>query len=126
MNCRIAQNIFLNTLSVFLSLILSHSFSHSLSISLTHNHTQNIILTLIYPSSNSRSIYTYIHTRNRPDTSKKPIRTLYLGHVTSYQPIRDQYLVRFLIHISQALNSLLNRTSSFITTTLYISLITVS
>eukprot|EP00116_Pleurobrachia_bachei_P005206 sb/3465468/ len=25
------------------------------------------------------------------DTSKQPIRTLYLGHVTGYQPIRDQY-----------------------------------
>eukprot|EP00116_Pleurobrachia_bachei_P004577 sb/3464839/ len=27
------------------------------------------------------------------ETSKQPIRTRYLGHVTSYQPIRDQYLV---------------------------------
>ena len=25
------------------------------------------------------------------DTSKQPIRTRYLGHVTGYQPIRDQY-----------------------------------
>eukprot|EP00116_Pleurobrachia_bachei_P009486 sb/3469748/ len=27
------------------------------------------------------------------DTSKQPIRTRYLGHVTSYQPIRDQYFL---------------------------------
>eukprot|EP00116_Pleurobrachia_bachei_P007942 sb/3468204/ len=29
------------------------------------------------------------------DTSKQPIRTRYLGHVTGYQPIRDQYLLTF-------------------------------
>ena len=27
-------------------------------------------------------------------TSKQPIRTRYLGHVTGYHPIRDQYLFR--------------------------------
>eukprot|EP00116_Pleurobrachia_bachei_P008489 sb/3468751/ len=27
------------------------------------------------------------------ETSKQPIRTRYLGHVTSYQPIRDQYFL---------------------------------
>eukprot|EP00116_Pleurobrachia_bachei_P008340 sb/3468602/ len=27
------------------------------------------------------------------DTSKQPIRTLYSGHVTGYQPIRDQYFL---------------------------------
>ena len=27
------------------------------------------------------------------DVSKQPIRTRYLGHVTGYQPIRDQYLL---------------------------------
>ena len=27
------------------------------------------------------------------DTSKQPIRTRYLGHVTGYQPIRDQYFL---------------------------------
>eukprot|EP00116_Pleurobrachia_bachei_P008425 sb/3468687/ len=30
------------------------------------------------------------------ETSKQPIRTRYLGHVTSCQPIRDQYSSRFL------------------------------
>eukprot|EP00116_Pleurobrachia_bachei_P003205 sb/3463467/ len=30
------------------------------------------------------------------DTSKLPVRTRYLGHVTGYQPIRDQYFGRFL------------------------------
>eukprot|EP00116_Pleurobrachia_bachei_P009460 sb/3469722/ len=34
------------------------------------------------------------------DTSKQPIRTRYLGHVTGYQPIRDQYFqnVHFVIY----------------------------
>eukprot|EP00116_Pleurobrachia_bachei_P018397 sb/3478659/ len=27
------------------------------------------------------------------DTSKQPTRTRYLGHVTGYQPIRDQYFL---------------------------------
>eukprot|EP00116_Pleurobrachia_bachei_P013950 sb/3474212/ len=27
------------------------------------------------------------------ETSKQPIRTRYLGHVTGYQPIRDQYFL---------------------------------
>ena len=35
------------------------------------------------------------------DTSEKPIRTLYLGHVTGYQLIRDQY---FLIRSVPARN----------------------
>jgi len=26
------------------------------------------------------------------ETSQQPIRTRYLGHVTGYQPIRDQYV----------------------------------
>eukprot|EP00116_Pleurobrachia_bachei_P017530 sb/3477792/ len=35
------------------------------------------------------------------ETSKQPIRTRHLGHVTGYQPIRDQYfLVRSVIHNS--------------------------
>eukprot|EP00116_Pleurobrachia_bachei_P012398 sb/3472660/ len=35
--------------------------------------------------------------RNRP---KQPTKTRYLGHVTGYQPIRDQYfLIRFLLKI---------------------------
>ena len=33
----------------------------------------------------------YIEIRN----SKQPIRTRYLGHVTGYQPIRDQYFLIF-------------------------------
>eukprot|EP00116_Pleurobrachia_bachei_P015186 sb/3475448/ len=35
-------------------------------------------------------------TRNRPiycNTSKQPIRTRYLDHVTGYRPIRDQYFL---------------------------------
>ena len=33
-------------------------------------------------------------TNHEPtDTSKQPIRTRYLGHVTSYRPIRDQYFL---------------------------------
>ena len=27
------------------------------------------------------------------ESSKQPIRTRYLGHMTGYQPIRDQYLL---------------------------------
>eukprot|EP00116_Pleurobrachia_bachei_P018956 sb/3479218/ len=29
------------------------------------------------------------------DTSKQPIRTRYLGHVTGHHPIRDQYFLTF-------------------------------
>eukprot|EP00116_Pleurobrachia_bachei_P015437 sb/3475699/ len=33
------------------------------------------------------------------ETSKQPIRTRYLGHVTGYQPIRDQYfLIRSILY----------------------------
>eukprot|EP00116_Pleurobrachia_bachei_P019047 sb/3479309/ len=30
-------------------------------------------------------------------TSKQPIRTRYLGHVTGYQPVRDQYFTRYTL-----------------------------
>eukprot|EP00116_Pleurobrachia_bachei_P000504 sb/3460766/ len=33
------------------------------------------------------------HTVTNSETSKQPIRTRYLGHVTDYQPIRDQYFL---------------------------------
>eukprot|EP00116_Pleurobrachia_bachei_P014571 sb/3474833/ len=37
------------------------------------------------------------------NTSKQPIRTRYLGHVTGYQPIRDQYyLVDHILEIRVA------------------------
>eukprot|EP00116_Pleurobrachia_bachei_P012150 sb/3472412/ len=36
------------------------------------------------------------------ETSKQPIRTHYLGHVTGYQPIRDQYFGRFLLTVLTA------------------------
>ena len=32
-----------------------------------------------------------VPTWKRPDFSKQPTRTRYLGHVTGYQPIRVQY-----------------------------------
>eukprot|EP00116_Pleurobrachia_bachei_P007639 sb/3467901/ len=36
----------------------------------------------------------YLTSNREPtDTSKQPIRTRYLGHVTGYQPIRDQYFL---------------------------------
>ena len=37
----------------------------------------------------------HIEIRSTTDRTKQPIRTLYLGHVTGYQPIRDQYLPLF-------------------------------
>eukprot|EP00116_Pleurobrachia_bachei_P007768 sb/3468030/ len=36
-------------------------------------------------------------TKNRP--RPKPIRIRYLGHVTGYQPIRDQYFLNWSVHI---------------------------
>eukprot|EP00116_Pleurobrachia_bachei_P012755 sb/3473017/ len=33
------------------------------------------------------------HEAGQSDTSKQPIRTLYLSHVTGYPPIRDQYFL---------------------------------
>eukprot|EP00116_Pleurobrachia_bachei_P001753 sb/3462015/ len=37
--------------------------------------------------------------REPTDTSKQPIRTRYLGHVTSYQPIRDQYFMIYMLQV---------------------------
>eukprot|EP00116_Pleurobrachia_bachei_P013056 sb/3473318/ len=53
------------------------------------NLQTQLLLTLKCPSALSSSI---ISSYTRPGTSKQPIRTRYLGHVTGYQPIRD-YLV---------------------------------
>eukprot|EP00116_Pleurobrachia_bachei_P015562 sb/3475824/ len=40
------------------------------------------------------------------DTSKQPIKTRYLDHVTGYQPIRDQYfLIRSVPDIKHSLNA---------------------
>ena len=41
------------------------------------------------------------------DTSKQPIRTRYLGHVTGYQPIRDQYFLNRSVH---AMSLIMNTT----------------
>eukprot|EP00116_Pleurobrachia_bachei_P006770 sb/3467032/ len=43
-------------------------------------------------------IQTSICDQEPTDTSKQPIRTRYLGHVTSYQPIRDQYFLIRSVH----------------------------
>eukprot|EP00116_Pleurobrachia_bachei_P013513 sb/3473775/ len=44
-------------------------------------------------SGEKKNIYpTYYHIEPT-ETSKQPIRTCYLGHVTGYQPIRDQYFL---------------------------------
>ena len=38
------------------------------------------------------------HTLQQPsEPNKQPIRTCYLGHVTGYQPIRDQYFQYWLV-----------------------------
>eukprot|EP00116_Pleurobrachia_bachei_P017834 sb/3478096/ len=34
-----------------------------------------------------------LHAEEPTETSKQPIRTRYLGHVTDYQPIKDQYFL---------------------------------
>eukprot|EP00116_Pleurobrachia_bachei_P016619 sb/3476881/ len=47
--------------------------------------------TLIY-TNRIRICITCVGEFQEPtETSKQPIRTRYLGHVTGYQPIRDQY-----------------------------------
>eukprot|EP00116_Pleurobrachia_bachei_P016362 sb/3476624/ len=72
---------------------LSGSLSSSKLINLTsHNNV----------SSKTNRAVPYIYIRNRPKqvNTKQPISTHYLGHVTSYQPIRDQYfLTRAVPHI---------------------------
>eukprot|EP00116_Pleurobrachia_bachei_P017387 sb/3477649/ len=46
------------------------------------------------------------------ETSKQPIRTRYLSHVTSYQPIRDQnFLIRSVPLLSFGQMSLCNTTA---------------
>eukprot|EP00116_Pleurobrachia_bachei_P010839 sb/3471101/ len=35
----------------------------------------------------------HTHRTETTETSKQPIRTRYLGHMTGYQPIRDQYFL---------------------------------
>eukprot|EP00116_Pleurobrachia_bachei_P013288 sb/3473550/ len=39
-------------------------------------------------------------TKVPTDTSKQPIRTRHLGHVTGYQPIRDQYYLCRLVPVT--------------------------
>ena len=42
----------------------------------------------------TRSKETHFSSAQEPtESSKQPIRARYLGHVTSYQPIRDQYFL---------------------------------
>eukprot|EP00116_Pleurobrachia_bachei_P015154 sb/3475416/ len=48
-----------------------------------YSHSNIIVVPLHLPIIKSLNF--------RVDTSKQPIRTLHLGHVTGYQPIRDQY-----------------------------------
>eukprot|EP00116_Pleurobrachia_bachei_P016786 sb/3477048/ len=44
------------------------------------------------------------------DASKQPIRTSYLGHVTGYQPMRDQYfLIRSVPGIQDTLFRILSK-----------------
>eukprot|EP00116_Pleurobrachia_bachei_P014629 sb/3474891/ len=47
---------------------------------------------VLRPLSAKTLCFSLIHEPT--DTSKQPIRTRYLGHVTGYQPIRDQYSPR--------------------------------
>eukprot|EP00116_Pleurobrachia_bachei_P010150 sb/3470412/ len=42
-------------------------------------------------SANQGPVFLLNQMPHAPVTSKQPIRTRYLGHVTGYQPIRDQY-----------------------------------
>eukprot|EP00116_Pleurobrachia_bachei_P007089 sb/3467351/ len=46
-----------------------------------------------YVSSGHLSWARWLEGTDRRDTSKQPIRTRYLDHVTGYQPIRDQYFL---------------------------------
>eukprot|EP00116_Pleurobrachia_bachei_P011964 sb/3472226/ len=58
----------------------------------THNHTHtksNQIHTT--PTKLSNIILSCTLSNTAQKASKQPIRTRYLGHVTGYQPIRDQY-----------------------------------
>eukprot|EP00116_Pleurobrachia_bachei_P012611 sb/3472873/ len=79
------------SLSHYLSLSLSLSFpilylSHSFSISLS------LSLSLILLSRPCRIVWESAD-QEPTETSKQPIRTRYLGHVTGYQPIKRQYLL---------------------------------
>eukprot|EP00116_Pleurobrachia_bachei_P002445 sb/3462707/ len=58
-------------------------------VSSRQNHLDINILCSLTPSI----IFRYPAIMEPSDTSKQPIRTRYLGHVTGYQPTRDQYFL---------------------------------
>eukprot|EP00116_Pleurobrachia_bachei_P003871 sb/3464133/ len=61
--------------------------SHSHHTHHTHSHTHTLTHTLTQ--------YCSSQIKEPTDTSKQPIKTRYLGHVTGYQPIRDQYFLNW-------------------------------
>eukprot|EP00116_Pleurobrachia_bachei_P016081 sb/3476343/ len=58
---------------------------------------QNLVLGYLFLSL----IYIPVTSNQEPtETSKQPIRTSYLGHVTGYQPIMDLYFLIRPVHAS--------------------------
>eukprot|EP00116_Pleurobrachia_bachei_P007365 sb/3467627/ len=58
---------------------------------ITHEELRSVMLSLGHPLSD-KQLRSMIH-QEPTESSKQPIRTRYLGHVTGYQPIRDQYFL---------------------------------
>eukprot|EP00116_Pleurobrachia_bachei_P010706 sb/3470968/ len=70
------------------SLSLSFYLKHSLPLSLSHSFIFSLVLSYLGLSHlSNNTISSSISSR------KQPIRTRYLGHVTVYQPIKDQYFL---------------------------------
>eukprot|EP00116_Pleurobrachia_bachei_P002370 sb/3462632/ len=58
---------------------------------------------------NEDSTYEYAKkniAKEQTETSKQPFRTCYLGHVSGYQPIRDQYFLICFCHTWKEINKL--------------------
>eukprot|EP00116_Pleurobrachia_bachei_P006268 sb/3466530/ len=81
------RSVFLNTGGCYSrgqGVVQASSLSISLSFSLSLSPSLSLSIPLSF----------YLKYAQEPsDTSNQPIRTRYLGHVTGYQPIRDQYFL---------------------------------
>eukprot|EP00116_Pleurobrachia_bachei_P019266 sb/3479528/ len=69
-----------------------YSLEGGLALADAHPDTQGVLRTHLGLSWPEKGLQVEVYEETT-DTSKQPIRTHYLGHVTGYQPIRDQHFL---------------------------------
>eukprot|EP00116_Pleurobrachia_bachei_P006062 sb/3466324/ len=70
-------------------------------------------------SANQGPVFAYLVVKSPDHPVQEPIRTRHLGHVTGYQPIRDQYFGRFLILPGQCSDTAMSSEFSTVITDWY-------